>query len=177
MRSVFPGGLASPRHKVKQGGATLAGTARQLWSQLPMSNSPQVPSPHWPRCLGARTGAPTCTARGHPVAGESSLSCALLTSACSRVMQDPELCPLVPWDLGPGAAGTMLLGAVTPEGNGAQPPLSQLAHLTASCRCPEGCCPPALYQDRTAFHDELPPGAPSLIETLGDSWDFAQFPC
>ena len=52
---------------------------------------------------GASTSAvTTCTALGHPAAGEFSLSCALLTSACPRgTAGSPALSSQTPWDLEP----------------------------------------------------------------------------
>ena len=103
-------------------------------------------------------GTLICTARGHPAAGASSLSCALLTSAC--VPQHPGTQGLHRWNHTPRAAQPLRAE-----------PQSEL--LPRPC----GARAPALFQLGPPCVVRSPPAAPPLLVTLGTwrlhcpSWD------
>ena len=89
--------------------------------------------PQLPICTGldaSGAGALICTARGHPAAGVSSLSCAPPACACpggttgswAFFTWSPWIWGLSCWNHAPGTPA--------PEGNGAQPPRSGATHLT-----------------------------------------------
>ena len=53
----FPRGLASPRHKVTEGGKTIPRAAScPAVESAPRESLPAVPSLHWPRCSRGRRG-------------------------------------------------------------------------------------------------------------------------
>ena len=84
---------------------------------------------------GAGVGALICTTQGCPVAGKSSLFCALPTSACPRRNTGSPL-----GHPGPCTPGPALPNAISPEGKGARPPLSGAGppNLVAYPKCSGG---------------------------------------
>ena len=56
----------------------------------------------------------TCTARGCPGAGASSLSCVRPAPACPKGIARSLLCPLAPWDPGPAPWNHSLVAAHSP---------------------------------------------------------------
>ena len=144
MRSLFPRGPASPRHKVKQRGKTTMAVA--IFPALE-SSSPQVTNYSLPVHTGldAPEGRCRCTDLhslwGCPVAGEFSLYCALPPSAYPmRNVWLLVLSTWVPWDPRHCATGPGLPGTTSPEGNGAQLPLLgiSLPNQLASPKYPRG---------------------------------------
>ena len=131
VRPLFPGSPAPSRHRVTAGGITPLVAV----SSPALESAPQVsttaPSPQGPGC--SRAVAPTCTARGRPAARVSSLSWALLASAC------PGLCLLAPWALGPawlesGSQGRAAPSARSPRPSCSRAPTGALQPFTALAR-------------------------------------------
>ncbi|CAK7314252.1 hypothetical protein VULLAG_LOCUS18170 [Vulpes lagopus] len=123
---------------MKQGGTTTLGAARPpALESAPHSNYHSLPLRTGLDAPGQRGGA--------PAAGESSLSCALLASACPGEYRMVSCVPSVPWDPGPCVGGTVH-GARLLKGAGhrhlhPEPPTKLTGFSQMPCQVPT----PALY--------------------------------
>ena len=95
---LVPWRLHPPRHRVTPGGTTTVAAASPGISSR--SNYRSLPGCTGLDALGVGVGvALTCTAQGRPAAGASSLSWALLASACPKARAGS-------WTVSPGALGS-----------------------------------------------------------------------
>ena len=139
LRCVHLGQLPRPLPGAWLSGSCLSCEAPVLWQPRPSqaqgdtrrnttTGSGQVSSPGVSSCSNYRSlpvstyldapgagGALICTARGHPAPGASSLSCVLPTLPVPGGMQDPGLCPPVPWDSGPVPLESQSWGCAAPS--------------------------------------------------------------
>ena len=134
--------LLSSRHKVTPGGTTTVAAA----SSPALESAPTVTT-QFPVCRGLMLpgrGALTCTARGRPAAGVSSLSWALQASACPGRSTGSWAVSPAPWDRGPALLESRSR-AEAPKAAGHIPLRPELPpDQWAAPRGPAGCAP-ALY--------------------------------
>ena len=156
VRPILPGSPAPSHVQCDLGGNnhTGSGAALNPWTQLT-----QIPV-HG-RLNVRMWRALTCTARGCPGAGASSLSCVLLAPACPKGIARSWAMPPAAWALGPAPLESLSQGRASP----ASPCGCRSCHLSCPGAC--GVSDPALSESASGVWRAVPTSSVSVPGHLG----------